>query len=503
MVQNGEPFDNKVVRMLRAALSPHVKDYSLQVKYDNDDDFELVEDVTMNLKPAPSDGKPEEQSPKKKVKFSLFDTTANLDSPITAEKQPPLPELPHPKLLQAPHSIPSLFSFSRTTVYLLMDPSTIQRNPTAVVLRGTSPQGSLELEIPITILPEKSTLLHTLAARKVSQDLEEGRGWIYEAKDQSSNLIKDLFPSRMEEIISREAVRLGETFQIANRWCSFAAVEDHDRDSDASKAKKSGRVTHKSSTSQSASPDLDDDLDVDLEMSGDFEAESVGPFTTPIAVRPIVRRTGARTRQTARMSTGGKAPRKQLASMAARKSAPSSGPVKVPHRYRPSSEVMPKKRRRSARLSSQFIDIEAEVDDDEEGEDGGEDDGEDEDEAAEETVDEEMKDVGETKADIEGMDTRQKLLLLISLQQFEGFWEKDERIGNILGVGLQRLEGPSGTDTELWVTMLVILFLEEKLDDHKNVWEFVVEKARDWVGSQDGVELQKLEKKAWDVLKEV
>ncbi len=41
----------------------------------------------------------------------------------------------------------------------------------------------------------------------------------------------------------------------------------------------------------------------------------------------------ARTKQTARKSTGGKAPRKQLATKAARKSAPSSGGIKKPHRF--------------------------------------------------------------------------------------------------------------------------------------------------------------------------
>ncbi|CAI9611949.1 unnamed protein product, partial [Staurois parvus] len=43
----------------------------------------------------------------------------------------------------------------------------------------------------------------------------------------------------------------------------------------------------------------------------------------------------ARTKQTAPKSTGGKAPRKQLATKAARKSAPSTGCVKKHHRYRP------------------------------------------------------------------------------------------------------------------------------------------------------------------------
>ncbi|KAH9472733.1 hypothetical protein Pst134EA_003341 [Puccinia striiformis f. sp. tritici] len=42
----------------------------------------------------------------------------------------------------------------------------------------------------------------------------------------------------------------------------------------------------------------------------------------------------ARTKQTARKSTGGKAPRKQLAAKAARKAAPAAGGVKKPHRYR-------------------------------------------------------------------------------------------------------------------------------------------------------------------------
>merc|ERR1712216_141550 len=51
-------------------------------------------------------------------------------------------------------------------------------------------------------------------------------------------------------------------------------------------------------------------------------------------------RTMARTKQTARKSTGGKAPRKQLATKAARKSAPTTGGVKKPHRYRPGTVAL-------------------------------------------------------------------------------------------------------------------------------------------------------------------
>lgn len=53
----------------------------------------------------------------------------------------------------------------------------------------------------------------------------------------------------------------------------------------------------------------------------------------------------ARTKQTARKSTGGKAPRKQLATKAARKSAPSTGGVKKPHRYKPGTVALREIRR--------------------------------------------------------------------------------------------------------------------------------------------------------------
>ncbi|OIR57849.1 MAG: histone H3 [Amphiamblys sp. WSBS2006] len=49
----------------------------------------------------------------------------------------------------------------------------------------------------------------------------------------------------------------------------------------------------------------------------------------------------ARTKQTARKSTGGKAPRKQVASKVARKSAPAPvASVKKPHRYKPGTVAL-------------------------------------------------------------------------------------------------------------------------------------------------------------------
>ncbi|KAJ7207581.1 histone 3 [Mycena pura] len=55
----------------------------------------------------------------------------------------------------------------------------------------------------------------------------------------------------------------------------------------------------------------------------------------------------ARTKQTARKSTGGKAPRKQLATKAARKTAQpgATGGVKKPHRFRPGTVALREIRR--------------------------------------------------------------------------------------------------------------------------------------------------------------
>lgn len=52
-VQKGEKMNSKVVRMLKGALSPHINDYTLKVKYSTseaNDDFEIVEKVADSLK---------------------------------------------------------------------------------------------------------------------------------------------------------------------------------------------------------------------------------------------------------------------------------------------------------------------------------------------------------------------------------------------------------------------------------------------------------------------
>jgi histone H3 len=85
--------------------------------------------------------------------------------------------------------------------------------------------------------------------------------------------------------------------------------------------------------------DVTNEIDAQSMPSQD-NIESKGYFTHATSTSM-----GARTKQTARKSMGGKAPRKQLATKTARKSAPVTGGVKKPHRYRPGTRALQQIRR--------------------------------------------------------------------------------------------------------------------------------------------------------------
>ncbi|XP_056253883.1 uncharacterized protein LOC130182767 [Seriola aureovittata] len=84
---------------------------------------------------------------------------------------------------------------------------------------------------------------------------------------------------------------------------------------------------------------------VRLLLPGELAKHAVSEGTKAVTKYTSSKSKMARTKQTARKSTGGKAPRKQLATKAARKSAPATGGVKKPHRYRPGTVALREIRR--------------------------------------------------------------------------------------------------------------------------------------------------------------
>lgn len=198
----------------------------MEVKYETvDEEYEMVESATESLKGLYTDSEKLRSKWVKQV-ISLFDRSAKVDDTVnnSARKYDHLPQIITPKILQTPQKISALYSFNRTSVYLLMSADTCQKTPKAVILHAMSEHGPLELEIPVQDVGIGETL-HQLAARKATQELEEGRGWITEARGNHGQQLKTKFKGRWDEMIEREAVRLDMQYQIENKWCSFVAVQ--------------------------------------------------------------------------------------------------------------------------------------------------------------------------------------------------------------------------------------------------------------------------------------
>ncbi|KAI1367777.1 von Willebrand factor type A domain-containing protein [Xylaria arbuscula] len=230
-VAEGEQMDTKMVRLLKGALVPHINDYRLEVKYKHDD-FEMIDSVREASKvriemPATITSK---NAPKPSISFFNEEIGLDKDSAMTSDgtnsdRFAHLPVISSPSVIQAPYQIPPLYSFSRTTVYMLLGPETYDKTPEALVLRATCSDGPLELEIKVEDVGKGETI-HQLAAKKAVSELETSGGWLSTATDKADGtLLKNKHPGRWDEIVEREAVRLGVKYQIAGRWTSFVALE--------------------------------------------------------------------------------------------------------------------------------------------------------------------------------------------------------------------------------------------------------------------------------------
>lgn len=234
-VSDNEKLDRKVIRMLKAALTPHVSDYTLEIRYrkthvpvldkEEGDDFEIVADIDLTDSSASSnDEAASDPSPKQKTPISLYDTLVNPNDNLQVASD--TPDILIPKILQTPFQIPPLFPFNRTSIFMLLSPETAGQEPEAVTLRATSKHGPLVLDIPVTTpIDPSGEVIHQLAARKAALEIEEGRGWIFHANHESVSL-QEAYPRDFHNMIEREAVRLGVEFQVGGKWCSFVAIDD-------------------------------------------------------------------------------------------------------------------------------------------------------------------------------------------------------------------------------------------------------------------------------------
>jgi hypothetical protein len=475
---------------LKGALSPHIKDYSMEVKYENaDEGYEMVESATESLKGLDTSLKSSQSKLKKKV-ILLFDKSAEVDDKIDsgAGKYDHLPPIVTPKLLQAPHKIPPLYPFNRTTVYLLMSADSCQHAPKAVVLRATSEHGPLELEIPVQDVGIGQTI-HQLATRKAVVELEEGRGWITEASDGDGKVIKKKYEGRWDEMVEREAVRLGVQFQVANKWCSFVAVEENADTEDLpdyemiDKGGVEGYTTQLPRSQAQGRTSADKKSYVSFARSSSpsraqpqgfhgLSAMAAGGYA-PSAPTPSARLGRGFAARSMKVLDTSKI-RRQLASTAAPPSAPrgpSSFGISQASRKR-SAVPVPMSQPQKSDMSADAVEA------DESSEDAAMDDV-----YSTPTM---SRSASEPETAAPPMTNEEKMLELVSLQSFDGSWQMTNKFLLILGLNEAMLTALLQLEDTVVATLVAVGFLECKVPEEEGVWEMIVEKAKGWLDGKIG-----------------
>ena len=496
--------------MLRGALTPDHGALTIEIQYKKDDDdedgFVLVERVSDSLRVLGlvEDDWLDAQLGDEPVVSAATTATGSKDAEMpNADGQARydhLPAVPAPKLMQTPQNVPSLYPFSRTNVYVLMSPDAAQGTIKSVVLKGSSAEIPFELEVPIEVPPERTEIIHQIAAKKAITELEEGRGWLVHAEDEKAVPIKEKHSAHFQSMVEREVVRLGIQYQIAGKFTSFVATETvlgsrgstvtreagiiEGADSSPSRIQRisdfgapaSGALLSSTSSNFGAPASgggffggsTSSSLKVVTRKSKRGASASggglFGGFTSPNFGAPASRglfggsmantpapsggsRSATSTQQQSynhkykRSSAGETAPRKQFASMAASKSEAS-----------PSSAVQTQ-----GAPTYEQMDAEAEESD--------------------------------------------PLQKLIALQTFEGYWNLDARLLEAVGLSAQH-KALQGTDSKVWATVLAITFLERRMAGDKEVWVMVVEKARGWLKDMEGRENRGLEDE-WTLAKQL
>ncbi|KAK4055775.1 hypothetical protein OIV83_000322 [Microbotryomycetes sp. JL201] len=235
-VVDGENFTGKTARLLKAAKSPSFENVELELpgvaistsQAEDDDTFVILDKPNESTKPP--------AAPK-----SLFDEAVD---PIETTETDLLAEdtdstyLPDPPLIQqAPHKIDSLYSGTRLNAYVLLQKLAIASGlPQKVILKAHLNKASepLLLEVPVQVptSPEiaqgfaGSYPLHSLAARKLVQDLSDGRHNLTVTLPRTSFQSEAVKQKALDKVVKAHIVRLGITYGIASKETSFVAVDE-------------------------------------------------------------------------------------------------------------------------------------------------------------------------------------------------------------------------------------------------------------------------------------
>ncbi|CAG8591291.1 17200_t:CDS:2 [Dentiscutata erythropus] len=167
-VTNTERMDKKIIGMLKNAIKSPIKDYN--ITWTNNDA------LPVEIKP--------------------------INNPIIT-----------------PFLIPSIYSGARFIVYCILEKGLEPCKE--IILSAISNDGPMKLSIPLDPVVLQGSKIHTLAARKLIQDLEDGTSFIHKHHRNSNKIMP-------YSLIREQIVKLGVTYSLASKYTSFLAVDERD-----------------------------------------------------------------------------------------------------------------------------------------------------------------------------------------------------------------------------------------------------------------------------------
>ncbi|CAJ0651743.1 13712_t:CDS:10 [Entrophospora sp. SA101] len=213
-VTNKERMDKKILGMLKNAVKPPINDYRIKwtTSYDKQDEDEnklfnyLFE---------------EKEEKKDKPVISFY---SNEQPTSITTKKPEKPKkdieklLDHVKLQQAPYKIPEIYPGVRFTVYCILSKGVQPSNE--IILTAKSSDGPMKLNIPIDHVTLTGSKIHTLASRKLIQDLEENRSFINQHPKSKDKTIPDYIfkdyikPPEVRHVPNKASSQMSEYYSL-------------------------------------------------------------------------------------------------------------------------------------------------------------------------------------------------------------------------------------------------------------------------------------------------
>ena len=354
--------------------------------------------------------------------------------------------------------------------------------------------------------PSTGTTIHSLAAKRAVVELEEGRGWLSQAKDASNASVKTTRSEKeYNRLVEMEAVRLGVEYQITGKYTSSVAVE-----------------------SNSASNDEKKPIEMDITISSPPEipeepsGASFQSFTGPAKPAPSGGLFGAVRCRSGGLGGGGtklfgnisypaspwadashtpqELNRADFCELAALNSTLASAPAPPSSSAAASYDAFGggmapmksnKKKKKKKKISTADQPAVASFSSFGRSPSLGEMamsepvyDGSDEDMGFGD-IDFEIDEDSKTSTTAKSTDRLQRL---IALQSFAGYWQFTPDLLAICSPSSSSISTPppQGIDPKIFATVLALLYLEMKMggEEEKEAWEMVAEKARGWLDEQ-------------------